>query len=164
MLRIRLAKVADADSIIAGINEICIEGGAFYIREFQLSEQWQVALCQPNAVTDHLILIAEWQGQFAGSIRLFPGQSHTLHRHVADLGLFVLKPYRRLGIGTLLMVKAIEWARSSKLEKTTLIVFGTNLPAIRLYQRFGFQQEGCLRRQIKIDNQYIDLLQMSLFL
>lgn len=164
LLVVRPGRATDADHIIAGINEICDEGGAFYITKFQLSTQWQTILYQPEVVPDHLLLIALWNDQFAGSLRLFSGEMHTLHRHVADLGLFVLKPYRLLGIGTQLMKRALAWANDRHLEKITLSVFAINQPAIRFYRRFGFQQEGRLVRQIQSDQEYIDLLQLALFL
>jgi RimJ/RimL family protein N-acetyltransferase len=158
---IRRAQVTDTDEIVAGINEICAEGGAFYINRFVLNEQWQAVLYQPNKVPDHLLLIAEMDGRFAGSARLFPGQAHTLHRHVVELGLFVLKPYRRKGIGSQLLQAALNWAGKQQFEKITLSVFATNQPAISLYRQFGFKQEGCLVQQVKVDQDYVDLWLMA---
>ncbi|MBK8988168.1 MAG: GNAT family N-acetyltransferase [Chloroflexi bacterium] len=163
-LIIRRADSADAEKIADGINQICVEGGAFYVTRFVLSEKWHQLLYQPKTNSNHLSLVAEWDQQFAGSLRLFTGEEYTLYEHVSDLGLFILKPYRRLGIGTRLMTEALGWARINKVEKIMLVVFASNLLAIRLYERFGFQQEGCLKRQIKTGNEYIDLLQMALFL
>ena len=154
----------DANNIIVGIDAICAEGGAFHVTRFVPSEQWQAALYHPEIVPNHLLLIAEWNNQFAGSIRLFPGEAHTLYSHVADLGLFVLKPHRRLGIGFRLMEEALVWAGENQVEKITLSVFATNTPAIRLYQKFGFKKEGRLMRQIKLGHEYIDFLQLALFL
>jgi len=163
-LHIRQAQTVDASNIIKGINEICAEGGAFYTTHFVPSEQWQAVFYRPETVPDHLLLIAEWKGHFVGAVNLFPGELHTLHRHVAILGLFVLNPYRNSGIGKQLLVHALKWARKTNLEKITLVVFATNRWAIQLYKEFGFIQEGCLKRQLKSDSDYIDLLQLSLFL
>lgn len=160
-LSIRQAQASDANDIIKGINEICAEGGAFYVTSFILSEKWLANLYHPETMPDDLLLIANWRGQFAGAVNLFRGEAHTLHRHVADLGLFVLRPYRHQGIGTRLMEKTLEWATKSALEKITLSVFANNQPAIHLYQRFGFKLEGCLERHIKSDYEYIDLWLMS---
>ena len=159
-LLIRAGKIEDVDNIISGINEICKEGGAFYISHFQPSLQWQKILYQSQKASNYLLLVAEWEGRFAGIIRLFPGEDHTLYQHVASLGMFVLKPYRRLGIGTILMERALFWA-NTRFEKVWLSVFETNLPAIRLYQQFGFEQEGCLVKQIKSGEQYINLWLMG---
>ncbi len=160
-LRIRQAQASDANDIIKGINDICVEGGAFYVTNFIPSEKWLSKLCHPETMPDDLLLIANWRGQFAGAVNLFRGEAHTLHRHVADLGLFVLRPYRHQGVGTKLMEKTLGWATKRDLEKITLSVFANNQPAIHLYQRFGFKLEGCLERQIKTDYEYIDLWLMS---
>jgi ribosomal protein S18 acetylase RimI-like enzyme len=160
-LTIRPAKHNDSTIIVTGINEICAEGGAFYASYFRPTGQWQKVLYNPEIVSDHLLLVAEWGGQFAGSLNLFPGESHTLSRHVVDLGIFVLRPFRRLGIGSQLMQTGINWASSKQFEKITLSVFATNVPAVRLYQQLGFQKEGCLVRQIKSDQKYIDLWLMA---
>ncbi|MCZ7669759.1 MAG: hypothetical protein M5U34_22570 [Chloroflexi bacterium] len=88
-LHIRQAQAVDASNIIKGINEICAEGGAFYITHFVPSEQWQAVFYRPETVPDHLLLIAEWDGKFAGAVNLFSGEFNTLHRHIVNLGLFV---------------------------------------------------------------------------
>ncbi|AGC69597.1 putative ribosomal-protein-alanine acetyltransferase RimI [Thermoclostridium stercorarium subsp. stercorarium DSM 8532] len=50
--------------------------------------------------------------------------------------------YRRMKIGTRLMEKIIESARSSKLRALTLEVRKSNIAAISMYKKFGFKVEG----------------------
>jgi RimJ/RimL family protein N-acetyltransferase len=161
---IRRAAPTDAPAVIAGINALCVEGEAFYTTQFVPSPRWEAVLYRPEAVPDHLLAVAEWEGRFAGAGRLFPGAENTLFRHVAELGMFVLKAYRRRGIGHELLAWILGWAAESGLEKITLSVFATNQLAIQLYQRFGFVEEGRRRRQIKVGEQYLDELLMARFL
>jgi len=50
----------------------------------------------------------------------------------------VVRPWRGRGVGTALMVAAIDWAREQGLHKLSLNVFAHNVAAIALYRKFGF--------------------------
>jgi RimJ/RimL family protein N-acetyltransferase len=161
---IRRANRKDAQQIVAGINAICAEGGSFYTTQFILTPQWEAVLYHPEKVPDHLLAVAEWNGQIVGAGRLFPGGENTLMNHVTELGLFVLSPFRGRGVGTRLFTQLRDWATHGGVEKIALSVSATNKPAIRFYQKQGFSQEGRLSRHIKINESYVDLLLMGLFL
>lgn len=53
--------------------------------------------------------------------------------------LAVDEPYRRRGIGSLLLRHSLESARSQRCRNAVLEVEGGNEPAIRLYRKFGFR-------------------------
>jgi hypothetical protein len=161
---IRRAGSADASQIISGINAICSEGGAFYTTRFVTTPQWESVLYHPEMAPDHMLAIAEQEGELLGAGRLFPGGDQTLMNHVAELGLFVLKPFRQRGIGTRLLNWLVQWAGQAGIEKMTLTVFSSNEPALQFFRKHHFVQTGRLRRQIKIDQQYIDLLILERFL
>jgi hypothetical protein len=163
--RIRRATPADAPAILAGIETICAEGIYFAIEHYLPDAQWEAALYKPETVPDHLLVVAEVEGEsFTGNGRLFPGPPGRKDRHVADLGLYVLPSYRRRGLGTLLMDWMLAWARQTGLRKVTLSVLSTNQIAIHLYQKLGFVAEGLRRQQYKIGSQYVDELLMAKFL
>lgn len=48
-----------------------------------------------------------------------------------------------------------------KLNKIFLRVLADNIPAIRSYEKVGFTHEGYLKKDVKINNQYKDLLLMA---
>jgi RimJ/RimL family protein N-acetyltransferase len=161
---IRRADIGDAAKVIAGIDAVCVEGGAFYTTRFSLSPRWQRVLYRPESMPDHLLVVAEQDSRFVGAGRLFPGDENTMCRHIAELGMFILKPYRHQGIGTQMLTWMLDWATQAGIEKVTLSVFATNEPALCLYRKFNFIQEGCLQRQIKQGSKYIDFLLMARFL
>jgi putative acetyltransferase len=68
--------------------------------------------------------------------------THPASAHVADLGLMVAKDARRHGVGMALLQTAVDWARASGVRKLELHVFPFNEPAIKLYERFGYEREG----------------------
>ncbi len=56
--------------------------------------------------------------------------------------LAVSPTYRRQGLASLLMDRLIESAQSKNLSFITLEVRASNLPAIKLYQKYGFLEAG----------------------
>ena len=87
--------------------------------------------------------------------------SHPASRHVADLGLMVAGHYRRRGVGTALLEAAVDWARTLGVLKLELHVFPHNGPAISLYERFGFVQEGYRRNHYRRGREYVDAILMA---
>ena len=63
-----------------------------------------------------------------------------------DLGMTVTPDWRGRGVGSALMEAAIDGARRSGAYKITLQVWPHNEAAVRLYKKYGFEQEGYLRR------------------
>jgi RimJ/RimL family protein N-acetyltransferase len=83
-------------------------------------------------------------------------------RHIGRMGMGLLSPYRRQGHGQRLAETAIDAARGAGIERIELEVFASNLPAIRLYEKLGFQREGLKRRARKLDGVYDDNVIMAL--
>jgi putative acetyltransferase len=74
----------------------------------------------------------------------------------------VSKPHRRQGLGWALLEEAVAWAQASAVEKLELHVFPHNEPAIRLYERFGFEREGFRKRHYRrADGGYVDAILMA---
>jgi putative acetyltransferase len=92
----------------------------------------------PNAA----VFVAEQgDGTIVGRMSL-ARDMHPASGHVADLGLMVARDARGRGVGRALLAAAVEWGRDSGIRKLELHVFPWNEPAIRLYERFGFEREG----------------------
>ena len=159
---IRKAEPSDLDRIMANLETVAKEGRWIATEEVtpERRERFQKAL-----TGDQLHLVALVNEQMAGGLDLAPyfgGLKKA--RHVMGLGMLILDGYRGLGIGTALMEEAIRWARSIGLMKISLSVFSNNEAAIRLYQKSGFVEEGCLKRQFKIMGNYVDEVAMGRWL
>ena len=84
---------------------------------------------------------------------------------VADFGMMVAADRRGQGIGSALMAAAIEWARTAGAHKLSLQVWPHNEAARALYRKFGFEEEGLLRRQYRRRNGELwDAIVMGLLL
>lgn len=49
------------------------------------------------------------------------------------------------------------------LRKITLGVIADNVPAVRLYQKLGFQTEGVYKNHVLNNNKYADVIRMAIF-
>jgi len=83
-------------------------------------------------------------------------------KHTGTLGMGVLKNYRRQGIGERLIVETIAKAKGQGLDRIELEVFASNLPAIQLYEKLGFEVEGLKKNARKLDGVTDDLVVMAL--
>jgi RimJ/RimL family protein N-acetyltransferase len=102
-------------------------------------EQWRSDLDDPNAVR----FVVEDDGRLVGE-----ATAH-LNGGRADLGMQVAEGYRGLGVGGVLLSAITEWAQANNAHKITLQVWPHNQSARRLYERFGFVEEGRLRRHYR---------------
>lgn len=84
--------------------------------------------------------------------------------HRGGLGMGLLPEYRGQGVGGRLLAAVLDHARGFGLEKVELNVYTTNASAIALYEKFGFEREGLIRKYRKLDETYFDCLVMGKFL
>jgi RimJ/RimL family protein N-acetyltransferase len=82
-----------------------------------------------------------------------------------EVGMMVAAGWRGRGIGTALLVDAIAWARQRGLHKLSLGVFPSNEPALALYRKLGFVEEGRRVKHIRrVSGELWDLVEMGLLL
>ncbi len=65
---------------------------------------------------------------------------------VAELGMLVAAAWRGRGVGSALLGAGLGWAREAGAHKVALQMWPHNDAARALYEKFGFVQEGLLRR------------------
>jgi len=111
-----------------------------------------------------LLLIAECEERIVGWCRVFAETVSPFARHVAEVGIGVIEPYREIGIGTHLLRRAIRAAREARLEKLTATAFAINERALNLFIGRGFKVTGRRYRQFNLDGRYIDELLLERFL
>ncbi|KEA51723.1 MULTISPECIES: GNAT family N-acetyltransferase [Mangrovibacter] len=120
---------------------------------------WLERITHPQPGQRHLVALAENQvvGHMGLTVNTNPRRSH-----VATLGLCVDPAFRQQGIGRALMQEAVwlcdNWLRVTRIELT---VFADNQPAIRAYQRVGFELEGRAKDFGLRNGIYVDALFMA---
>lgn len=87
-------------------------------------------------------------------------ERHTEHRCL--LGMGIARTHRRTGLGTRLLQHAQAWAQDHELlEWMDLQVLSANEPAIRLYERAGFEKVGEIPAMFKIDGLSLSVTAMT---
>jgi RimJ/RimL family protein N-acetyltransferase len=81
--------------------------------------------------------------------------------HGGALGMSVTNEHRRRGVGAALLQALLSWTSDAGISRIELEVFDTNAPAIRLYERMGFQHEGRRRQAVIVAGRKIDILLMA---
>lgn len=102
-------------------------------------------------------------GKVVGWCDVFP-EENPRQNHRGGMGMGILPEHRGQGIGRKLVLAVLDHCKRIGLEKVELHVYTTNLPAIALYKKLGFEQEGLIKKYRKVDGQYFDCLAMGKFL
>lgn len=164
-LTLRRAEPHDAENLLAYIEQTSGESEniTFGPGEFELSvEDERKFLQQIIESPNGLYLIAEIDGEIAGTLSFTAGRRSRL-KHAGEFGTSVLRKYWNLGIGGHMLAYLIEWAKQNgTIRKINLRVRVDNLPAIHLYEKYGFVHEGHQTRVFYLHGQFVDAYLMGL--
>lgn len=109
----------------------------------------------------NLFLVAVVDGDLVGFSRC-EGSGLQRFSHKVEFGVCVLQNYWGHQIGKNLLESSIAWADMNGIKKMALHVLEINQKAIRLYERFGFEAEGVLRKdKILSDGRYYNTIVMG---
>ena len=106
------------------------------------------------------VLLAEVASQPVGLLTAVGGELNRL-RHSATLALGVAKSHWGQGIATAMVREAVSWSTTAGIARLELTVHTTNLAAIAVYLRCGFEVEGRRRKSLFVDGAYVDEYLMS---
>ena len=96
-----------------------------------------------------------------GNAALYIEQNHR-RRHVGSIGMMVHADFQGMGIGTKLLETILDISDNwLMLVRVELTVFTDNERAIRMYKKFGFSEEGVMRKAAIRNGTYVDNLAMA---
>ncbi|MBX5466440.1 MAG: GNAT family N-acetyltransferase [Firmicutes bacterium] len=154
------AGVEDAPGILHLMAVVGAEGQWIANEGPAMTVEQQRRLIQGLNPQDHLLLVARAEGTVVGTLEMVRGPLPKM-RHTATVGMALLPDWRGQRLGERLLRAAERWAAQVGVEKISLSVFATNLPAIRLYRRLGYVEEGRRRGQYRIAGALVDELWMA---
>ena len=164
---LREATPADAARLLTFIHEVSAQTTflTFGKNEFNVTQTQEAAFLEAAQKDPaQLYLIAEQNTRVVASLNFVAGK-RARTKHSGEFGVSVLREFWGQGIAGALLDMLIDWARAGGVvTKINLRVRSDNVRAVRLYERKGFEREGVLRRELRVDDTYFDLLAMGLVL
>lgn len=163
----REPQVTDAEKIVDFYNYV---GGETTYLSFEKDEYPMDVGGQAKdilATKEHpasIMILAMDGGEIAGIGTIHSGNKIKA-RHQGELGIVVAKKYQACGIGSEIIRRLIDFCKGNGI--TTRIQLDTradNEIAVRLYKKFGFEIEGCLKNTTLLNGVYYDLYVMGLML
>lgn len=157
---LRVAQEEDAASLLGLLDIVMLDGVGQVAKPGEIQFSLEQEICWIQKIMSHpqkLLLVAEHAESLVGMIDFQIGERKRLaHRGV--FGLSVLPEWRGKGIGAALLGALIAWAEHTPgIEKICLTVRADNLPAIALYKKLGFVEEGRRVKEIKLaEGVYVD--------
>jgi RimJ/RimL family protein N-acetyltransferase len=84
---------------------------------------------------------------------------------VGEVFIYIHQDFQNIGLGTVMMKKAIELAKERRFHRLGLTVVADNHRAIKVYENVGFKKEGVARDAFYgDDHRYHDEVEMGLLL
>lgn len=164
---IREASITDAGWFVENVRALAAEPNAqipLRVDEYLVTPEQQAETLHGAAERGDLFLIAEIDGVQVGEINLRRG-ARAAFKHSVVVGMSIAPAWRNRRIGSALMQRALEWAKTQgDVRRVELWVYASNAAAIRLYERHGFVVEGRRRGAIRVGDRYVDDLMMAYYL
>ena len=162
---LREAVPDDAEELVAYIHCLDDEPDTMLPRgpgEFLMTAEQERALLAEYAASDNSVyLVAEVDGCIVGNLSCTGGKRRAT-RHNADFGMSVARDWRNKGVGTALLGRLVAWAEGADIiRRLELEVYAHNAPALHLYQKFGFTEEGRRRKGYFQHGRFIDGILMA---
>lgn len=102
--------------------------------------------------------VAESDGTVCGWLSLSTFYGRSAYQGTAEISVYIDASFRKKGIGSSLISKAIRQAGDFEIRIILAFIFGHNLPSLHLFEKFGFDQWGKLPCVAELDGVERDLL------
>ncbi len=104
-----------------------------------------------------LVLVAEADDAVVGLASV--GNRAERADHVADFGISIKSGYRGIGLGSALLTRAVDMARTDLSPRPVMIrlsAFSANEKALSLYRRHGFKTVAQIPQQFIFNGEFVD--------
>lgn len=110
-----------------------------------VSVEGRLSWFHSHTPTHHPLWVMEVDGHIAGwlGFQSFYSGRHAYHI-TAEISVYVAAEYRQRGIGRKLLQQAIAYCPQLGIKNLVGFIFANNLPSLKLFQEFGFEQWGYL--------------------
>lgn len=160
---LRGPRMNDAEKCLAYVNSLVDERAKILTNKrktLKEEQNWLKESIGKIKKGQTICVVAEKDGTIAAICDL--AKRKYKMAHIADLGIGVVKKYRRIGLAQAIFNEALRKARGKGIEIIKLCALADNAPAISLYRKLGFKREAVLKDEIKCKCSYTNVISMSL--
>jgi L-amino acid N-acyltransferase YncA len=159
---LRPVQPGDREALIALFNALAPEDLA-YFRSHRTDANVAASWAEQPDYTQVFPLVAVVGDQLVGNSTLHLGSGPT--RHVAEVRVFLLKEFRRRGIGTAMLKTQIDIARRLGLYQLVAEIAENRPQVVHAFEHLGFERQCVLRDQfITPEGETLDLILMVKYL
>ena len=162
-IQVRHSEVADAEAIHRVNTAPRAVWGTLQLPYVSV-ESYRKRIAERPAGHYHLVAVITSDGkdEIVGAIGLHTFRENPRKAHIGSIGMAVHDDWQGKGVGTALMGAVVDMAdKWLQIRRLELEVYTDNPPAIALYRKYGFEQEGLLRMYAFRDGQYVDAYAMA---
>lgn len=158
---IRMMQYSDTENIVKWRNTESVKRRFIYQKTFTKEghENWIETMVKTGKVVQFIICDMDTDLPL-GSVYI---RDIDREHHKAEYGIFIGDENARgRGVGTAACKLCLKYCREKlELHRVFLRVFADNYPAIRSYEKAGFQREAYLKDDVCIDGKYADIVLMA---
>jgi phosphinothricin acetyltransferase len=143
-MNIRLAEFKDLEAIVEIYNQ-AIEIGRCTADMDTFRAEERVSWFKEHQSSQYPMYVYEADKKVVGYL-YFTGYrpGRRAMRYIAEISYYIHNDYQRQGIGTKFMEFAIEKSRELNFKNLVAILLAWNTGSIKLLEKFGFEEWGCL--------------------
>jgi putative acetyltransferase len=158
-LTIRRAEPDDCEALYEIFTASTVYAGTLQL-PYPSREYWRRRLSEN--VDSVYYLVGTIEGRIVGMVSVATFPNRPRRRHAGAIGISVDEKWQGKGVGRELMRAIVDFADNwLNLTRLELEVYADNEPAIRLYERFGFEVEGRLRQHALREGKFVDSIVMG---
>src|SRR2546427_4308592 len=158
-LNVRPASLDDADAITVIYNQGIVDRVATLESTLRTPAERREWLAQRGL--RHPVIVGDANGEVVGWASLNQFNPRDAYAHVVDFSIYVERGWRGKGVGTALLARLIDLARTLGYHKMVLAALPHNEAGLALYSRAGFTRVGIYHEQGKLDGRWVDVLLME---
>ncbi len=127
-------------------------------------EKWKEQLKRSHEGNGSVMFFAKDGEKLIGMLGAFWDDKEKT-KHIANIfGVYVNSAYRGKGIGSQLMDAILKYLNDiPQIEKIKLGVVTKQIPALKMYEKYGFVQVGKHEKELKFGGEYYDEYLMEKF-
>ncbi len=165
-LTIRPLIPADAEQVVNYMHLVAAESDnlTFGAGEFSMTTEDEANFIQAAANAPRSYFAGGFIGNTLVSVANLRGETKARLQHNCEIGISVLQEFWNNGIASAMLIELIRFATEIDMRAIHLLVNAENKPAIRVYEKYGFEHVGHHNGYMNINGRYLDCYLMDLYL